>query len=76
MAFRWKSGLPKWSPEAVINVLRTLPELCIQRTVEQYREKTGTSVLEKKPTFLRSRDAPVREKRKAAQHFLAFFKAT
>ena len=75
MALRWKSGLPKWSPEAVTNVLRELPEWCVQRTVEEYRQRPATAVAVTKPTFLCSRDALLSEKRKAAHHFVEFFKA-
>jgi len=75
LAVRWKCRLDKASPEAVINVLRALPEWCIEQTTQEYQDRGSLAKPVATSAFILSRDTLVRTKILAAKQFLAHFEA-
>ena len=70
-AVKWKRRLQKAAPQAICNVLRGLPGWSIEQIKTEYsqREKAPTT---RKPaaTFLLKRDCHLKDRTKAAKHFL------
>jgi len=75
-AVRWKCRLPHLSPEALGNILQALPEWSIEEAIADYKQRSAPAKPQQKTPFLLSRDARLRDKEKAAQHFLAFCRET
>ena len=72
---RWKYRLYNAAPEAVLNVLRALPEWCIKQTVEAYQKRSPARKLAKPEALILSRDSFVSQRFMGAKHFLAYFKS-
>ena len=68
----WKCRLHKFPPEGVRNVLRGLPEWCIQEAVTEYNNRDALTPKEEKDVFLLSRDASITDRHKAAKHFIDY----
>jgi len=74
-AVRWKCRLWKASPEAVLNVIRALPEWCIKQTVQAYKERLPAAKPATKDTFIITRDHFIKHKCAAARQFINYFKS-
>ena len=72
-AVRWKCRLHLASPETIGNVLRGLPEWSITQAVQEYSQReTALQQLNRRPTFILTRDVPIKRKDCACKHFLAW----
>ena len=74
-AAKWKCGLRKASVEAIVDVLRQLPDCIIQTMVNEFEDRSAPKPPEpQKPTILLSRDALLKTKLKAGEAFFHFIK--
>lgn len=70
-AVKWKCRLDKASPETVTNILQNLPDWSIKQATAEYSQRLAAPIKrEPAATFLLKRDPHLRDRRKAAKHFL------
>lgn len=72
-AAKWKCGLHKASSEAIVDVLRALPDSIIEATVNEFKNRSAPGPSSpQRPAILLSRDALLKTKLKAGEAFFQF----
>ena len=72
LAVRWKCGLHAASPEAVMNVLRALPEWCLEQAVTDYKARGPMQKPAPRTHIILARDSSLGHKLKAAKKFVEY----
>ena len=72
LAVKWKCGLHAASREAVLNIIRALPEWCVEQAVSDYKASGPIQNPAPRKHFILTRDTLVGHKQQAAKAFVEY----